>query len=589
MSDFLYSNRPGESVTLTTCLQRCCPWLANSITTYEGKWGSLVIGPALYDGFQPIETDRDILLFLGAPLLTFNQPNDAIDSASRKIDVLLNRIRAGKINWAEDLNGPFCALHVSKADRVVSCVTDLMMFIPVYEYVSGDDLMIGSHVDAVAHAAAQEREVDSVSIADFLRHQVITHPFTLYENVRQADASSIHTYTPDQAGGNRRQQQSYWRPTEGSYHETLADTARTLRDSLQRYIDGVTSEATNVAQFLSAGEDSRVVASCLRNRPNHDGLIFLDQMNREGHLAEQLAAIYRINMQLTLREPLHYYKILEQASQLVGSGLPYVHAHCVGLTETTHLADYDAVFGGFLADTLLKNKPRTKRKARRKEYLPALPHYLLSGFRPIAWTYEHPWLSQDHLLAAEERRKAHWRRIVAWRPRTAHQWFHLYPSTMRSTLGYFQSNRRLFRSYEPFMCHDVVRISASIPDRWKTGRRLFHRAFCDDLLPAATVVHPKGHFPHRAHWANIVMRPVSRLQRSLRKSVGVDQGNQGPWGDWSNIQKHSAWRQDLRYLAQNHPLLDTAETAYLREAISKENMTLQESLRLRQLLVCSKV
>ncbi len=563
--------------------------MTGDIARFEGDWGSLVAAATPYGGYQPIETDTDILVMLGGPLLTFDQPKEPTDAAERKTRAILHRLQAGKMNWTEDLNGPFLVLHVNKRDRTVTSVTDLMMFIPFYHHLVGDDLMIGSHVDALARAAEQTQQIDFISVSDFLRHQVITHPFTLYEAVRQGDASSIHSFIPDPSRGCRLQQETYWRPTEEPPPDSFAETAHRLRDALQRYIEGVTGEAQTIAQFLSAGEDSRVIASLLRAHPRHDGLIFLDRMNREGQLAEQIASIYQVNMKPMFRDADHYYRMLGSASSLVGSGLPYVHAHCVGLDQAANLSRYDAVFGGFLADTLLKSKPRPKRKARRKEHLPALPRYLLPGYREATWTYAHPWLAHDQLLVAEERRRAHWQRIVEWRPTSAHQWFYLYPSSMRSTLGYFHSNRRLFRSYEPFMCHEVVRISASVPESWKAGRRLFHRAFRDDLRSAATVIHPKGHYPHRPHWANLIMRPVTRLQRSLRKSVGTDQGNQGPWGDWAHIRQQCPWEQDLQRRANDHSLIENPGGEHLREAIRTGKLTMQESLRLHQLLVCSKI
>src|SRR5690554_2672165 len=99
---------------------------------------------------------------------------------------------------------------------------------------------------------------------------------------------------------------------------------------------------TKVAQFISAGEDSRSLSGLLPERLNRDAFVFLDSMNREGRIAEKVAHAYGAKFHMGKRHPLHYIHIMDEASALVGSGHEYMHCHSLRFDKEFNLDAYPA-------------------------------------------------------------------------------------------------------------------------------------------------------------------------------------------------------------------------------------------------------
>src|SRR5690606_26749324 len=76
-----------------------------------------------------------------------------------------------------------------------------------------------------------------------------------------------------------------------------------------------------------------------------------------------------------------------------------------------------------------------------------------------------------------ERRRNHVNYIKSIRPSSVHEWFYIYPGTVRAHIPNHYCNRRLFANYEIFMSHEAVKIGSGVPTEWKLNRRLFHTAF----------------------------------------------------------------------------------------------------------------
>src|SRR5699024_2226013 len=124
-------------------------------------------------------------------------------------------------------------------------------------------------------------------------------------------------------------------------------------------------ETTNIAQFISGGEDSRTLSALLENIPR-DSYIYLDSMNREGKLAKKIASKYNAKFNLSTREQMHYLHILEDCSDLIGTGAEYHHAHTYGFHRS--LDEFDGVFGGLFSDALLKGA-RIKKTQLSKKFI----------------------------------------------------------------------------------------------------------------------------------------------------------------------------------------------------------------------------
>ncbi|EKO3743047.1 hypothetical protein [Vibrio metschnikovii] len=537
MCDYIFSSKNTPENHLSHLLRNT--YTENPPVTYEfhGQWGNLAVTEQYYNGFLPYETEQHLMVVIGGPVLYFRD-NDFLsqeDSNFATKAIYERWVIENIIQWDEDLSGPFTILLIDKLTSNITTVSDLMSFIPVYTCHKDNAFYIGTHVDVVAVTAEETCNFDQTSLADFVLNDVVTYPYTVYKNIRQTPASSVIKYSNIGSPSIH----CYWCPTEENPYKNLKEAAEVLRIGIEGYVGRVIEKTTNIAQFISAGEDSRALSGLLAEKKGRNAFIFLDHMNREGEIAKKVAATYGAKFNVGFRSKTHYLDILPEASRLVGTGHQYTHAHSYGFDKKFKLANYSAVFGGYLSDSLLK--ANYTRKLRGVGRFPFLPEFKLLGesrSKPIKNT-----LIEEKLLSEITRRRCtQLQQVAKDRPFSAHEWFVLRPATMRTAIPNLYSTRRLFRSYEPFMCKESVKISAAVPTSWKLNRRLFNQAMKPYLKPSKWLFHADGRLPYFNWKVNVPIQFSIWFYRHIAKRVGLIKGNQGPWGDWNAIFNDDAWQ-----------------------------------------------
>lgn len=538
MSDFVFSTKNVSKNKITKEIQSIYHEDKPLVKEYHGDWGSLGISENLYRGFQPYENKEFIVVVIGGPVLMFRDNSFLNDiNSTEGTKAIYQRWKTEEICWHNDLSGPFVILIINKMTSKVTCITDLMSFIPVY-YSLGENngICISTHIDVLAEITNHSEMIDPVSKVDFILHGVVTFPYTSYRNIFQADPASEHIVIQ---GLDDVSSTNYWLPMEQYEYKSINKAAQELRNSLQGYINRITEETTNIAQFISGGEDSRTLSAFLQEH-TRNAYIFLDQMNREGKIAKKATEIYGAKFKLAKRSKLHYLNILPSCSDLVGSGSQYNHAHTYGFHKTFKLNTYSAVFGGLLADALLKGS-HIKRISRSGK-LPLFPELKDKGYNQIN-SINNNVFKEEVLNKLKTRRKEHLNYIKSFRNESADEWFELWPSSMNMNISNIHANRRLFRSYEPFTSNEVVKISAKTPQSWKLNRRLFHKMAKPLLIRSKGLMHGDGWYPYHPWYINSFVIPLTRISRFIKSKLGIQKGNQGPWLEWNALMSTTRWRQ----------------------------------------------
>lgn len=189
---------------------------------------------------------------------------------------------------------------------------------------------------------------------------------------------------------------------------------------------------------------------------------------------------------------------------------------------------YPAVFGGYLSDSLLKGYYAHKSALRRR--FKVLPDRFVEGetrSKPIKTNY----FSSEVLDELGERRRTHLDVVRKFRPATVHEWFVLWPATMRQAIPNHCCNRRLFASYEVFMSHEVLKVSASVPTDWKLNRKLFHKAFKDCLRQSKWVFHSDGRLPYFGSGVNDPLSFMFKAYYLANRAI-FPKKTIGPWQNW---------------------------------------------------------
>lgn len=609
MSDFIYSSSPRAEGELGGHLQSIYHADAPQVYEYHGSWGALAVTRNLYQGFQPLETERHVFVVIGGPVLCFSDnlflTGDNPHAGTRRI---LERFEEGTMQWDKDLSGPFVILSIDKEKKTVTCITDLMLFIPVYRYMSeagqdlngpdlgrapggeqdptgreGQELVMGTHVDAVAKAARQQEALDPVSLADFIIYHAVTFPYTTYEKLRQLHPAALHRFILQDTSGRILPSETdyYWFPEEEKGYKGIQEAARALRQGVGGYIRRVIEGMDEVAQFISAGTDSRVIAGMLPAGLKRDGYVFLDHMNREGRLAGKASGIYGVQFKPQYRNRTHYLDILPAASDLIGSGSQHIHAHSLGFHKSCRLDRYPAVFGGYSADVFLKGyyQPAKNTAGKSASVSSAAGKDRNRERSDIFWH-----ISGSLRLAVKARRKRHQSYVQRYRPESYLEWAKFWPSSMRVALPNLGTNRRLFRTYEPFLCNEVTKVSAAIPARWKQKKRIYQLSMHPYLRQSWWLINQEGYLPYFPWWINslpLFLVSLWRMRKKFRKKSPAA-SHEGPWGNWKTTMDTPEWKAWVDRCDSDHDLLRSLFDVPPGEIVSDKNLRRKQVVNLFQ-------
>ncbi len=550
MSDFIFSTQrqiPGNLKNLLSTI-----YLNEKPKCFEfhGDWGSLAVFENIYYSWNPYENDRYICAMIGGPILKFNRTVKHPDLPDANTKLLLKKWKIeNNINWDSDLSGPFCAVCIDKENKTAEFVTDLFSFVPVFHSTQKNSLsnahVVGTHNDTVAALCDRIDDIDPVSAADLLINTNIVFPYTLHKEVRQLHPGSISKVE----SGNSLKQKIYWLPhTDHLKFKNIDEAASVLRESFESSIKSIVSDTKNIATFLSGGEDSRVVLAAIPENIKKESFIFLDCMNREGKIAQKVADIHQTKFNIETRCNDFYPDNLDEVSNLLGSQYNFTQVHTFGFHKK--LKNYDAILGGWFADSLLKSMLAPTKKiqiGKHKFY-----EFLSGEEKPTNFIFSnHFFIKSEIKEELKLRYLQHENKVRDISPDHLEEWRTWWPVTNKEYSANVVSARKLFRSYEPMLDEAIIKIAVSAPVEWKINRKLFHKAFKDLLSLTKFVTHGEnGHFPYFGSIINIPLKVLISLKRKIA-NINSGSQNQGPWSRWNDVGNNEIVNQRLAGLSNN--------------------------------------
>jgi len=583
MSDFIFSNKKIDKGILNKNIKQIYHKDSPSVNEYHGNWGSLSVSDNLYNGFQPYETAKHICIVIGGPVLTFRSNNfltsKNLDEKNTGSKAIYERWLSGGMVWERDLSGPFAMLIVDKIIGQITFVTDMMSFIPIYLFKDSSSLMVSTHVDALAKSSNQQNNIDEISKVDFILHGSITFPFTDYELIKQVKPASVY-YTGVEE--DEVKSLTYWTPKEKVQYESIEQAASELRGALDRYIKFVTKDMTHIAQFISGGEDSRLLSSLLPKKIKRDSFAFLEEMNIEGKIAYKTAEAYGASFNLAKRSKTHYLDVLPACSDLVGSGSQFLNVHTMGFHKSCKLNQYVAVFGGLFSDALLKGT-RIK-KVLGQGVFPFLPQIKSKSDSSVS-KVKNTFFKPEVIHELDKRKKQHFEYVAQYRPESVAEWVELWPISMNSNSPNLHGNRRLFRTYEPFLANEVIKISASVPQNWKLNRKLFYKTARPLFKSTKWLINSDGRWSYFPWYVNSIPQFLMWVYQQAGRKSGLVKTNHGSWADWNVVMKSKKWQATTkRYIKGLNEIESVFKQNEFPNVFESKTLTKKQKLNLLQVL-----
>ena len=184
-------------------------------------------------------------------------------------EVILYAYEAWGIDCVRRFNGMFAIALWDRERRQFFLVRDRMGVKPLYYYLQGGTLVFGSELKPLMAYPGFPRALNFAALADYLPHQYITGPATIFRDTWQLEPGHILTLTVGPDGAFDVADRAYWSVAEAyAQRERWTADYETSRRQLQEILlDAVQLRLVSdvpVGAFLSGGYDSTLVTALMQ-------------------------------------------------------------------------------------------------------------------------------------------------------------------------------------------------------------------------------------------------------------------------------------------------------------------------------------
>jgi hypothetical protein len=515
MSDFIYFHKDKKKLSIIDkSLKRIYKKDFRGFKEYTAGSKTLVVSINIYNGFQVFENSKHVCAVIGGPVLDFRNNDFITKNSNLGTQAIYNRwIIDENMKWHEDLDGPFVVILFNKKTGTLKVVSDMLSFIPVF---ISDKNCVSTHINLID--SLDNCSVDEVSLVDFIINDIITFPYTIFKGVRQLSPASIHQFSDSDSNSVT----NYWSPKENTVDDiTLNGLKNRLRLGLKTYVDKIINADPHLAVLISGGEDSRAVLGMISTTYPKDCFIYSQTQNAETNIAKAVTKKHNGFFSRIEIKPDHIKNTFFEKADLVGIGNDCAHAHSYGFHQELNFNKYDAILGGFLADSFLKAMYITKSREKLSFLNDQISHYF-------------PKSIIDKVLKRNESHKSFLKKL---RPKGFEEWYNLFPITMNKHLPNIGGHRRIIRNYEVFTCSEVIKIAAIAPNTIKCNRILFQEAMKPYFKKTKWIVHNSGHLPYFNHKFNYYWKFLYKYKQNLDRALNKIRGttNSGTWFNWKDF------------------------------------------------------
>jgi len=245
-------------------------------------------------------------------------------------------------------------------------ITSRMGFFPVYagEVSKSGNIVLGNHPDKIA-SILKTKQLNKVSVAEFIATGNITPPFTYYEDIFQLEPASVYRFNKN----GLHFVKNYWKPNLDHDNFFSSDeSARYLAEIIRTTVNQAFDESDSKGLLLlSGGMDSRAV---LFSADNPSAVLkaatFYTEENIELKKAAQLASIAGVEHYPLKREYDYYANLAIDAVKLTGGMWNFACCHTYGFRNELRRINPGVMLSGICFDTLFRGSVFQKKESYNK-------------------------------------------------------------------------------------------------------------------------------------------------------------------------------------------------------------------------------
>ena len=321
-----------------------------------------------YFGYNTVSTSEGKLIYVkGAPRLYQEKRLQGVvatdevisDPENLKLASLITELlKCDDINkWGDFLTGAFLLVIINKKTSTCHIIVDLGNAYHLYSTnLSENEIILSTDIEQLALDTGKKNALDFVSITEYLTNQTITYPHTFYDGLSEVHfASCITVYfgsTELKVG-----LKPYWLPKcdKKEVCNDIEGLAIQLRNGLSSEMEKILSDKKNIGIFMSGGTDSRVLAGLIaESGMTGTAITVSDVVNPEVEIARKVAEVNGLRHEVILRDEEYYPNLIEDSLSVVGPHTNFVWHMFLGFREKINSFGFDALFGAYMSDTLLK-------------------------------------------------------------------------------------------------------------------------------------------------------------------------------------------------------------------------------------------
>lgn len=428
------------------------------------------------------------------------------------------------------LNGNFVVALVDRGAGRLFIITDPGGAFPLFHSVRPGASVLGTHPDALAIAAGEDRNWDETSLAEFAYASLVTPPYTFYRNIRSIPGGMLISASLDQPSNLR--QDSYFDLTckiEPAASE--ADLADEFAAAFRRAITRRTLPLLGPAAVaLSGGLDSRAIVAAAPERGHLFAFCCFDEENFEFSIAREIARSAGIKLVPIPRGFDYYAENAELGIRVSGGMGTFANNHFLGVAPDLRELGAENLLTGCYCDYLFKGLALNRRHRGvlgREELGPYSDQYY----------FTHNRLLPEPLEAVRER----WRERFPQAIRASRDAAAVFELEKLRTFPLWHEGdnaqrlvpQRLMHGCLPFADRELLEFYCKLPYKFKLNRSFFKKAASRICGPALTAI-PDANtgapldasLPREAVSAAILR--AKRKLRKLRSTIATD----ASWPDW---------------------------------------------------------